>query len=297
MSDLVVETRGLRKSFGKKEALRGLDLAVPRGSICGFLGRNGAGKTTTLKLLLGMLRPDAGEGRVFGERIDTEAGSLAIRRRTAFVSEGKELYPFMTVAQMIRFTRPFFPGWRDDLERRYLDLFELPLDARVPALSKGMRTKLMLLLALARGAELLLLDEPTEGLDPAMIEDVLQAFAGLAASEGTTIFFSSHQIAEVEQIADRVCIIDQGRLVVNDVLDDLKVAYRRVQVVFDGDAPDPGAVAESADHVYREGRVISILAHRDVDEIAERARAMAARSVEVYPVNLKEIFLEHVRAR
>lgn len=297
MTDLAIETHGLSKRFRKTEAVRGLNLAVPRGSICGFLGRNGAGKTTTLKMLLGMQRPDSGEGRVLGFPIDTSAGSLVIRRRAAFVSEGKDLYPYMTVEQMIRFTRPFFPGWRADLERRYLDLFELPLKVKVPALSKGMRTKLSLLLAMARGSELLLLDEPTEGLDPAMIEDVLQAFAALAASEGVTIFFSSHQIAEVEQIADRVAIIDQGRVVVDDVLDDLKVRYRRVQAVFEGDAPDAVPVLNGVDHIYRHGRVLSILAHRDIDAVAECARSMSARSVEVHPVTLKEIFLDHVRAR
>ena len=176
MTGMAIETLNLSKSFGGTAAVRGLNLAVPRGSICGFLGRNGAGKTTALKMLLGMQRPDSGEGRVLGCPIDTAAGSLAIRRRAAFVSEGKELYPYMTVEQMIRFTRSFFPGWRHDLERRYRELFDLPPKVGVPALSKGMRTKLFLLLAMARGSELLLLDEPTEGLDPAMIEDVLQAF-------------------------------------------------------------------------------------------------------------------------
>lgn len=297
MTELAIETRDLWKSFGRTEAVRGLNLAVPRGSICGFLGRNGAGKTTTLKMLLGMQRPDSGEGRVLGHPIETAEGSLAIRRRAAFVSEGKDLYPFMTVEQMIRFTRSFFPGWRQDLERRYRELFDLPLKVKVPALSKGMRTKLFLLLAMARGSELLLLDEPTEGLDPAMIEDVLQAFAGLAASEGTTIFFSSHQIAEVEQIADRVVIIDQGRVVVDDVLDDLKVRYRRVQAVFEGDAPETVPALDCVDHVYRHGRVLSILAHNDIDAVAAYARGLSASTVEVRPVTLKEIFLEHVRAR
>src|SRR4051794_16622657 len=216
MSEFIIETTELRKTFKDSVAVNGLNLRVPRGSVCGFLGRNGAGKTTTIKILLGMTRADSGSGRIFGLPIEHEPSSVAIRRRVGFVSENKSLYPYMTVEQIIRFTRPFFPTWNMQLERKYLDLFELPPKRKVTDLSKGMRTKLMLLLAMSRGAELLILDEPTDGLDPAMIEDVLQALVSLAASSGVTIFFSSHQLVEVEQIADRVCIIDRGRVVVSD---------------------------------------------------------------------------------
>jgi ABC-2 type transport system ATP-binding protein len=198
----IVETRGLRKVFDGHAAVDGLDLRVEAGSIFGFLGRNGAGKTTTIRLLLGFLKAGAGEARLFGEAVTGPAGGVELRRRIGFVSESKHLFPYMTVRQMIRFTRPFFPGWRDDLERRYLQIFELPPNRKVSALSKGMRTGLTLLLAMAHGAELLILDEPTDGLDPAVTEALLRELVALPASEGTTIFFSSHQLAEVEQIAD-----------------------------------------------------------------------------------------------
>src|SRR3712207_4623194 len=165
-TELAIETKALVKRYGGVEAVGGLDLAVPRGSIYGFLGRNGAGKSTTIKMLLGMARPTAGEGSILGESITDAGASVEIRRRTGFVSEDKGLYDYMTVGQMIEFARPFFPAWRRDLEEKYLRLFELPEGRKVRALSKGMRTKLALLLALARGAELLVLDEPTEGLDP-----------------------------------------------------------------------------------------------------------------------------------
>ena len=188
---------------------------MPKGSICGFLGRNGAGKTTTIKVLLGMARPTAGEARVFGLPASAEQASVEIRRRTGFVSDDKELYNYLTVREMVRFTAGFFPRWRKDLEDRYLRAFELPPDRKVKALSRGMRTKLALLLALCRGAELLILDEPTSGLDPAMTEEVLQALVTHVGREEMTVFFSSHQIAEVDQIADRVAIIDHGRIVVS----------------------------------------------------------------------------------
>src|SRR5262249_6543126 len=147
----IIQTTGLWKTYGGVEALRGLNLAVPAGSICGFLGRNGAGKTTTIKILLGMARPTSGEVRVFGLPADAQDASVEIRRRSGFVSEEKDLYDHMDVEGMIRFTAPFFPRWRRDLEQRYLGRFELPLHQKVKALSRGTRTKLALLLALCRG--------------------------------------------------------------------------------------------------------------------------------------------------
>jgi ABC-type branched-subunit amino acid transport system ATPase component len=170
---LVIQTVDLRKDYGGVEALRGLSLEVPRGSIYGFLGRNGAGKTTTIKVLLGMARPAGGDARVFGLDACVQDASVEIRRRTGFVSDDKELYHYLTVGEMIRFTAAFFPKWRADLEQRYLRAFDLPADRRVKALSRGMRTKLALLLALCRGAELLILDEPTSGLDPAIVPSLL----------------------------------------------------------------------------------------------------------------------------
>jgi ABC-2 type transport system ATP-binding protein len=295
LSNIIIGTRDLSKSYGGKPAVRGLDLAVPRGSICGFLGRNGAGKTTTLKLLLGMLRRDAGEIRLFGEPMESEEAVIAAKRRTAFVSEDKELYPFMTVGQTIRFTRPFFPTWRRDLEEKYLHLFRLPQEKAVPRLSKGMRTQLMLLLAMARGAELLIMDEPTSGLDPAMTEEILQALADLTASDGTTVFFSSHQLTEVEQICDRVCLIDEGHAVIDGVLDELKSQYRRILLVFDGEPPVELASFPGVDHVRRRGRTASLLAHIDVERVVDRTRELGPRSVEVHPVTLKELFLDHVK--
>jgi len=294
----VIETVGLRKQYGGSggpvEALRGLDLQVPAGSICGFLGRNGAGKTTAIKVLLGMARPTSGAATVFGLPSDVPDASVQIRRATGFVSDDKELYDYMTAGEMIRFTARFFPRWRADLEQRYVRRFELPLERPVKALSRGTRTKLALLLALCRGAELLVLDEPTSGLDPAMTEEVLQALVAHVAGEEMTVFFSSHQIAEVEQIADRVAIIDRGRTVVSGALDDLKESFRRVQLVFDGEAPDAAFTAPGVTRVRRKGRVLSVLSSAGAEDILDEARHLNPLSVDVVPVTLKEIFLESV---
>jgi ABC-2 type transport system ATP-binding protein len=286
---------GIRKSFQGRPALDGLDLQVQAGSIFGFLGRNGAGKTTTIQILMGMRKTDAGEARLFGQRVHGPTTEASLRRQIGFVPEEKGLYPYMTVEQVIRFTRPFFPKWRDDLERRYLQIFDLPPHRKIPDLSKGMRSKLMLLLAICHSAELLILDEPTDGLDPAATEDVLRELVALSAAEGTAIFFSSHQLSEVEQIADHVAIIDHGKTIVSGALDDLKMQYQRLQIVFQREPAAAVRWADGAEHVRQDGRTISILASRNVDAILEQARSLPGASVEKHPVTLKEIFLEHVR--
>ena len=292
----VIEAVDLRKSYEGVEAVRGLNLEVPAGSIFGFLGRNGAGKTTTIKVLLGMARPTGGGVRVFGLPADSPEASVDIRRRTGFVSEDKDLYDYMDVDEMIRLTASFYPRWRADLAQRYLRTFELPPDRKVKALSRGMRTKLALLLALCRGAELLILDEPTSGLDPAVTEEVLQALVTHVASEAMTVFFSSHQIAEVDQIADRIAIIDRGRTIVSGALDDLRENFRRVQLVFDGAAPEVEFSAPGVVRVRRNGRVLSVLSNAGAERVIEKGRAFGAVSVDVVPVTLKEIFLETVAA-
>ncbi len=159
-----------------------------------------------------------------------------------------------------------------------------------------MRTKLALLLALCRGAELLILDEPTSGLDPAMTEDVLQALVSHVASEEMTVFFSTHQIVEVDQIADRVAIVDRGRVVVAGALDDLREKFCRIQLVFDGDAPETAFRAPGVERVRRKGRVLTVLSSAGAERILDEARALNPSSVDVVPVTLKEIFLETVNA-
>jgi ABC-2 type transport system ATP-binding protein len=290
----VIEAAELHKDYGGVEALRGLNLQVPGGSICGFLGRNGAGKTTAIKVFLGMVKATRGESRVFGLPSGRSESSVAIRRRTGFVSEDKDLYDYMTVTDMIRFTAAFYAGWRGDLERRYLRAFELPLERKVKALSRGMRTKLALLLALCRGVELLILDEPTSGLDPAAAEEVLQALVAHVANQGTTVFFSSHQIAEVDQIADRVTVMHRGRAVVAGALDDLRESYRRIQLVFEGEAPEPALRAPGIASVRRQGRVLSVLSSAGSEPVLDEIRGLRPVSVDVTPVTLKEIFLETV---
>jgi ABC-2 type transport system ATP-binding protein len=287
----VVETSELTKRFGDNYALTGLTMTVPRGQIVGFLGRNGSGKTTTIKILLDVIRRTSGEATVLGE----PTGSVAVRRRIGFLGEDKRFYSYMTVREIIAFTRPFFPTWRAETETRLLAEFELPLDRKVSALSKGMRTKVGLLLNLCRHAEFLILDEPSEGLDPVMAEQMLQSLIHQAA-DGTSIFFSSHQVAEVEQIADHIIAIEKGRVILEGALDELRQNFRRVTLVFDDPPPLESFRMDGVDQVMVQGRTISILASSNVDEITALGPLLAAKYVEVQPVGLKELFLEKVKA-
>ncbi len=290
----VILTRDLAKSYGSVAAVHGLNLSVEPNRITAFLGQNGAGKSTTIKMLLGMVRPSCGEGTVLGKRITDAEENCQMRRKVAYVAENKPLYGYMTVEQTIRFASSFYSDWRADAARRLLKEYKLPPQQKVQSLSKGMRTKLALLLAFARRPELLILDEPSEGLDPVGIEHLLETLVAQSA-EGVTIFFSSHQIAEVERVADHVCILDNGRLLVNASLDQLRQSYRRIDLVFASAPPEREFRITGVEKIQTKGHQMSVFASRNAEAVIERAHDLDAVSVEVAPVGLREIFLETVK--
>jgi ABC-2 type transport system ATP-binding protein len=289
-----IHTRELWKRYGSTEAVRGLNLRVAPGRITGFLGRNGAGKSSTIKMLLGMMRPTTGDGTVLGMRFCDPHESVELRRRVAYVSEDKRLYGYMTVQQIIDFTKSFFADWRPDVCDRLLREYELPRARKIKALSKGMRTKLALLLALARRPELLILDEPSEGLDPVGIEQLLQALIAQSA-EGTAVFFSSHQISEVERIADQVCMLEQGQLVLDVSLDDMRERYRQIDCIFASLPEQREFQLAGVESIRAKGLHLSVLASGNTEAIVERARDFHASSIQVAPVGLREMFLDKVK--
>lgn len=290
----VIQTNQLRKSYGRFEAVRGLNLCVEPNRITGFLGANGAGKSTTIKMLLGMMRPSGGSGTVLGRRIDYPAESVDMRRHVAYVSEDKRLYGYMTVEQIIRFTSACYPDWRPDVERDLLRSYELPPDRKIKSLSKGMRTKLALLLALSRRPSLLILDEPGDGLDPCGVEQLLESLVA-RSSEGTAVFFSSHQIADVERIADNVCILDKGRLIMDASMDDLRQSYRQVTLVFAELPAEREFQLAGVERIRTSGCQMSLFASGNAEGIVERARDFRATSIDVAPVLLRDIYLQTVR--
>lgn len=290
---VVLETHGLAKHYGRHVAVKRLDFNVAAQRITGFVGRNGAGKSTTIKMLLGMIAPTAGSATLLGYRIDDPRDSLEIRRRVAYVGEDKALYPYMTVGELIRFTRAFYADWRADHEARLLAEYELPLDRKVKALSKGMRTKLALLLALARQPQLLILDEPTEGLDPVSTEQLLRELAG-RPGDGTTVVFSSHQLDEVERIADDVVMIERGAIALEATLDELRADYRMITLGFTAPPEATSLHMPGVRSAKVAGRHASVLVSDNADAVVRRAQELGATSVQVANVSLREVFLERV---
>jgi len=290
----VIRTEALTKSYGNAIAVRTLNLSVRRNRITSFLGRNGAGKSTTIKMLLGMIRPTSGSATVLGKQITNAEQNRELRQRVAYVAEDKPLYGYMTVEQTIRFASSFYPDWRPETEKKLLVDYELPCNRKVKMLSKGMRTKLALLLAFARRPDLLILDEPSEGLDPVGIEHLLQLLVAQAA-EGVSVFFSSHQIAEVERVADQVCILEKGCLLMDASLDQLRQFYRRIDLVFPTPPPEREFRISGVQRIQTSGRQMSVFASENTDAVIERAHDLDAISVEVAPVGLRDIFLETVK--
>jgi ABC-type multidrug transport system ATPase subunit len=288
MSDLAVETQSLQKSYGSLAAVNGLEMHVPRGSIYGFLGRNGAGKTTTIRMLAGLTHPTSGQMRVLG--LDPKTSRIAILERTGFVVD-KMLLPSMNGNDLVRFNRGFFPHWSDTLGKKYADVLEIPMKQKFRKLSTGSQTKLCLLLALSQGAEMLILDEPTAGLDPVVTDQLLHVLVDDFANEGRTLFLSSHHLSEVERVADWVGIIDQGSLLLEARLDDMRANFRRVRVV--GERLPVASSNEILKTKTGEGTTEYVL-RAEADRFIAALRNQGATVLDVAPMNLSEIFLEVV---
>jgi ABC-2 type transport system ATP-binding protein len=290
MRELAICTDRLAKAYGDIAAVRGLDLKVPRGSIYGFLGRNGAGKTTTIKMLLGLARPTSGSARVLEMNIRSKR--MAILRRTAFVSEKKTLYPSLTAFDLVRFSRGFYPTWSDGAVEKYSRLLEIPMKQRFDKLSNGNQTKVFLLLALCQGADLLILDEPTTALDPVSVDQFLRLLVEDASDRGCTVFFSSHQLEEVERIAEYVGVIENGTLLMESRLDDIKSDFRLITVAGNG---LPTQITSQVLSVDVKENFYRYVVTTDAEGFSARLSGNGAAITDIAPLSLREVFLQLVR--
>ena len=284
--DFVVEIDALRHRFGRRVVLDGVDLRVPRGSVTALLGRNGEGKTTLLRLLTGWLRPRPGHVRVLG--MDPARRGPDVRRAVGYVPDRLELPRWMRVADWFRFLEPFHPRWSRDEERALCTRLDLDPRAKVATLSKGQRAKHALIAALAHRPELLLLDEPFSGLDPIVRHEVLTAILGHLREEGRTVLVVTHSIADVERIADRVVLIEHGRVRLDADLESLQRSAVRIAVTLhDADAiwSPPGHPATE-----RDGRD-AVLTYVDFHPAYEQALHSDAK---VAAVRRLQRDLEHV---
>src|SRR6516162_89735 len=226
----IVEIHRVTRRFGAKTALDDVSLTVPRGGVFGLIGGNGAGKTTLIKHILGMLRAQTGSVRVFGlDPVQNPVGTLG---RIGYLSEDRDLPNWMRVGELMRYTQAFFPNWDEKFAEELRQAFDLDAHARVKTLSRGQRARAGLIVALAHRPDLLVLDEPSSGLDPVVRRDILGAIIRTIAEEGRTVVFSSHLLDEVERVADRVAIIHQGRILLTATMDEIKDSHRRVTLRF-----------------------------------------------------------------
>lgn len=291
MSDLAIEIRSLRKTFpGKVKAVDGLDMVVPRGVVYGLIGRNGAGKTTTLRILMGLLRPDAGFAYLLGGDVRTAAPPH--RARAAYVSQSQQLYSWMTLEELGFYMAGFYPRWDIAHLGRLAQRFEIPRDRPIGLLSGGEQRKAAVVLALATRAEVLILDEPAGGLDPIARRQLVDEIVDLAAAGETTILFSTHIITDLERVAEYVGIMDRGRMVNQGRLEDLHTSTRRVQVIFPGESPPAGFEVPGAVRSHSAGAVVTALARLESEGQLDPVRRMPGVRVQVFPLGLEEAFID-----
>ena len=230
MSQPVIDVSELTRRFGAKTALASVSVSVPRGAVYGLVGANGAGKTTLIKHVLGLLRPESGSVRVFG--LDPIAEPVAVLSRIGYLSEENDLPGWMTVEELMRYSRALYPGWDDAYAKELRQTFALDPAAGIKTLSKGQKARAGLLVALAYRPELLALDEPSSGLDPIVRRDILGAVIRTIAHEGRTVLFSSHLLDEVEQVADHVTMLSEGKVVLSAPLTAIMQSHRSLDEAF-----------------------------------------------------------------
>src|ERR1700741_267312 len=220
----VISIAELTRRFGSTTALDSVSLSMPRGAVYGLVGANGAGKTTLIKHILGLLRAQSGSVRVFG--LDPVADPVGVLSRIGYLSEENDLPGWMRVDELIRYSRAFYSAWDDDYAEELRQSFALDPAARIKNLSKGQKARAGMLIALSYRPDLLVLDEPSSGLDPIVRRDIIGAIIRTIADEGRTVLFSSHLLEEVEQVADHVTMINRGKIVLSAALDSIRESHR-----------------------------------------------------------------------
>jgi ABC-2 type transport system ATP-binding protein len=291
VSEPIISVSQVTRRFGAKTALASVTISVPRGGVYGLVGANGAGKTTLIKHVLGLLRAESGAVRVFG--LDPVADPVGVLSRIGYLSEEHDLPAWMRVGELVRYSRAFHPGWDDRYAKELRQAFGLDPAAKVKNLSKGQKARAGLLVALAHRPELLVLDEPSSGLDPVVRRDILEAIMRTIADEGRTVLFSSHLLDEVERVADHVTMISEGRIVLSAPLSAVIRSHRFVTVRLAESRSRPPAVAG----VLRwdgEGSEWTAVCRDDAGELEAAVVDSGGRIVAERGASLDEIFVARV---
>jgi ABC-2 type transport system ATP-binding protein len=287
----IVDIRRVTRQFGNKTALDDLSLTVPRGGVFGLIGGNGAGKTTLIKHILGMLKAQHGTVQVFGlDPVENPVGTLG---RIGYLSEERELPDWMRVGELMRYTQAFFPNWDEAYAEELREAFDLDPNARIKTLSRGQRARAGLLAALAHRPELLVLDEPSSGLDPVVRRDILGAIIRTIADEGRTVLFSSHLLDEVERVADRVAIIHHGRILLTASMEEIKEQHHRVTLRFAQPLDQPPSLVGALSFAGK-GSEWTYICNGERSQLRRAAEALGATVVDDAALTLDEIFVSRV---
>ena len=288
----VIETNGLTRKFRSNKAVNQLDLTVQKDSVYAFLGPNGAGKTTTIRMLLNIIKPSSGKAKIIG----SDSRHLRSRdfQQIGYVSENQKLPLWMTVSQFMNYLQPLYPSWDKPFATKLLNDFDLPNDRKLKHLSRGMRMKAALVGSLAFRPKLLVLDEPFSGLDPLVREEFLDGIIELTSQENWTIFISSHDIDEVERIADQVGVINEGSLLLTESVEGLLGSFRKVSLTPADTEQDLKDLPQNWLMPRQKGRLLSF-AESQYDETVfdsqVRARFPGLQNLSVETLSLKEIYL------
>lgn len=282
---LAIEMHGVSKGFRDLQALHTIDWSVPQGSIYGLIGANGAGKTTLLRLALGLLWPDQGDITVLGEPLTRDASDM--RQRMHYVASGRSMVPSFRVAEWLQYASLLYQRWDATLAKNLLDALELPEEKSIGSLSSGMQTSLQLAVALASRPDLLLLDEPTNGLDIVVKRQILQLIIDMASEEGTTVVIATHNIEDIERMADRASVLYQGRFLIADDLDAIKRHMHRIQIVLPGEWP---SILSHITRIERQGQMAVVTLEGSPDVALEAFREAGATHLEVVDMDLTEVF-------
>ncbi|QDU60948.1 ABC transporter ATP-binding protein YtrB [Planctomycetes bacterium Pan216] len=289
---LAIRTESLTKYYGSTKVVDSLGLSIDEGTVYALLGRNGAGKSTTIKMLTGMVRPSYGRAELLGEDVATLAPET--RSRIAYLAEGHPLPSWMSVGEVIRFTRAFYEDWDHDLVESVLDHFALSKRAKLRRLSKGQLAQVSLILGIAPDPELLILDDPTLGLDTNVRRDFLESMIQIIQRRGRTILFSSHVLGDVERVADRIGIMLDGVLRVDCPTEHFKEAVRKIVLTFDRDVPEvpecPGLVGS-----WHVGHRLELIFAGYGSEQEAAVASLDPVEVERVEMNLEDTFIEYTR--
>jgi ABC-2 type transport system ATP-binding protein len=288
MEQPIVDVTNLSRAYGEKIALDGVSFQAARGQVYGLVGSNGAGKTTLIKHLLGLLRATSGAVRVFG--LDPVRDPAGVLGRIGYLSEEHELPEWMRIGELMRYTQAFHPNWDDKYAHELLETFALDPAKRVKELSKGMRAQAGLIAAVAHRPELLILDEPSSGLDAVVRRDILDAIVRAVADDGRTVIFSSHLLDEVERMSDHVTLLNEGRVALSGALDEVRGDYHRSRVHFVDHLDRPPAL-DTALVVEGGGRAWSVIHSGSPDLFRHSVMARGGEVVESRDATLEEIFL------